>query len=457
MAESRIIFNGVDGSTGEYLQAPLSPQEFARAVARTKFETSSEGRGRPAPGVDEKDLATAGWCVVFAEGQRDGLQDALNELLEHRKRQVASEHREYYQVYDGQRALRPGETKWEWLARRGVSPGAAFPDEMPLYVLLVGSPQEIPFDFQFQLGIQRAVGRLHFDTLEDYRHYARKVVQQETAPQERARRAVLFGVNNPDDDATTFTTKDLIQPLLGRLRARTDSWEIESVLEENATKAQLARLIGQGETPDLLFTASHGMGPNWEDPPGPLGSILCQDWPGPVKWREAIPDDFYFGASDVPENADLSGLVSFHFACYTGGLPTADPFRPPTSKQRPLLPEAYLAKLPQKELACGALAVIGHVERAWCSSFIDPKGDPRPSTHVAVLASLMQGLPVGAAARYWSERYADIEPLVTRALARLVRNQEIDTEAFAAHWIDAADAKSYLVLGDPAVRIGAAP
>ncbi len=33
------------------------------------------------------------------------------------------------------------------------------------------------------------------------------------------------------------------------------------------------------------------------------GALLCQDWPGPRNWRKAIPEDFYFSADNVAQDA----------------------------------------------------------------------------------------------------------------------------------------------------------
>ena len=320
MNTDALYFNGVNGATGDYLLPPLSPHDVA-ALARgesidpkyllelkSKLRRATEPTFAVVEGIDPTRLEEAGWGVIFAGGENAtptglsvaAIRDALKELLDHRRTQAAQTNEKFYQEFIGPRGYRPGESKQEFLARLGVGPGPADPKRgVPYYLLIVGDPQVIPFRFQYQLDVQYAVGRIWFDTLDDYRRYANSVVAAETGKVVLSRRAAFFGVNNPSDQATNLSAKELVAPLAEAFRATpTDGkpvWDVRTAIGDGqATKAQLARLLGGEDTPALLFTASHGMGFPAGDPHQlpHQGALLCQELPGPHAWRKPIPTDF---------------------------------------------------------------------------------------------------------------------------------------------------------------------
>ncbi len=244
----------------------------------------------PKEGVDPKNLADTGWGLLLAFSDSDktpALLDALRPLLDLRRQQAGERYREY----TGAQGYRPDEGKSQFLARHGVGPGPADPDKMPYYLLLVGDPEAIPYRFQYQVDVQYAVGRIYFETLEEYATYAASVVAAETGQVKLPRRAVFFAPANPNDGATNLSANQLVAPLTSKISADQSSWAVELFLKEEAKKAKLAELLGGAQTPALLFTASHGMGfPNGDPRQLPhQGALLCQDWPGPEARRQPIP------------------------------------------------------------------------------------------------------------------------------------------------------------------------
>ena len=99
-----------------------------------------------------------------------------------------------FKVFEGGDAPAPGESAAAWLARHGSSLNIVDPHHgVPFYLLLVGDPTALPYEFQYTLDIYWAVGRLAFDTPDEYRRYAASVVAYETAdpPPGRKRIAVF--------------------------------------------------------------------------------------------------------------------------------------------------------------------------------------------------------------------------------------------------------------------------
>jgi hypothetical protein len=259
----------------------------------------------------------------------------------------------------------------------------------------------------------------------------------------------------------------LITPLRNYVTNRATSWKTNDFLAEQATKANLGMFLGGEKTPALLVSASHGMGFSNDDNRqlGQQGAILCQDWPGPLRHKGPIPEDFYFAANDLSSNADFRGVVAFFFACFGGGTPQIDDFSHlAVGLQNTIAPFPFVASLPKTLLGHprGALSVIGHVDRAWGYSFLWDGVGEQLATFESAIDALLDGRRVGFAMEAFNSRYADISSgLVSELKDRKARPAKRAADSLsedislAAIWTAASDARSYVVLGDPAVRLTA--
>lgn len=469
MTTELIYPNGINGDNGNYLIPPFTPRLVSDIACGEEIDTEhikelsswwhnyldQEHLG-PVEGVNPKVLAEAGWGIIFARSDpnAEAIKEALGELLNLRREQAG----EYYKEYFGADGCRPNESKGDFLERYKTGPGPADPKKVPYYLLIIGSPELISFKFQYQLDVQYAVGRLDFEKLEDYANYARNVVNAESGKVKSSRRAVFFGVQNQGDEPTNLSSQYLVKPLSENAAFQQNNWTVEKLLKENATKKQLKRILGGPETPAFLFTASHGIGFSNGNPRqlAHQGAIVCQDWAGPNAGHGSVLPEHYFSADDVSEDVCLSGLISFHFACFSAGTPMYDEFIYRTLKT-PIAPSSFVAQLPQRLLSRpngnGALAFIGHIERAWGYSFIWQTAGPQLQVFESTLKRLIEGHPVGSALEYFNQRYAEISTELTSELEEINYGKKINETKLAGMWIANNDARNYAIIGDPAVRL----
>lgn len=463
--EEYMYFNGINGASGDYELPPMTPHQLAAIITGEEIDRGllNELKQRRLAhwavkeGVDAQDLAQSGWGVIFAakDEQVPAIREALSELLTLRQQQAGERYREYSAV-DG---YRPGESKNDFLARHGAGPGPVDPDRVPYYLLIVGDPETIPYRFQNQLDVQYAVGRICFDTLEEYACYARSVVEAETGKVALPRRATFFGARTPGDRATELSADHMVRPLAQKLSADQPDWKVQSLIGEAATKGQLSSLLGGERTPALVYAACHGMGfPNGDRRQLPhQGALLCQDWPGPERHRGPIPENFYLSADDIASDAHLLGSMAFFFACYGAGTPRVDEFarRVPGGRAE-IAPYAFVSRLPRRLLSHpkgGMLAVVGHVERAWSYSFLWERAGEQLAVFESTLRRLMEGARVGWAVEYFNDRYAEIASDLSVLIEEKEFGAQVDELTLAALWTANNDARAYVIIGDPAVRL----
>ena len=480
----KLCFNGIDADTGGYL-FEASSAELAEMATGKKLQTEdlaelkerNEQKGDAhygvKEGVDATKLEEAGWGVIFPatrpgsdeERAQAAIYEALSPLFALRKAQATKLDERRYKEFRGADGYRPGESKQKFFARQGAAPGPADPDKVPYYLLIVGSPQEIPYSVPFQMDVQYAVGRIHFDTVEEYANYARSVVAAETGGLALAREVAFVGVANPDDAATQRSRKNLVDPLAKMAEGWSDvpGWKVSRYFDGDSNKAKVSPLFSGPRTPALIFSASHGMGFRKGDPRQERhgGALLLQDWGGP-RQPGAIGEDLYLSADDISSDANVLGLISFNFACYGAGTPEFDEFYKQAGKERKAIADRpFVAGLPRRLLGLpkgGALATIGHVERAWGYSFMWASGkkgaqEAQLAVFESTLKSLMKGMPVGMALDYFNERYAEMASDLSAEIEAMEYEQAPDPFTLANMWTSSNDARGYAVIGDPAVRL----
>jgi hypothetical protein len=473
MSDPGIVLNGINALTGEYLVQPMTlgeaairargtppPAEQVKWLRWLVQRLSGRFFGLPMD-VEPTDLAQSGWAVVFTPDTPQAVRQALQPLIDLRGRQVPPDRHKVLEY-------KPGETREAWLAKYGAHGADVLPTRIPYYLMLVGSPEVIPFEFQFLLDIDYAVGRVAFDRPEDYGRYAEAVVAYETAAVAANSKEVVYWATQHDEDpATQLSADSLVRPLSEGLPAAGGDpaqlaiaarmkYRTRCLLGEEATRANLLEVLHsrQQPPPAMLFTASHGMGgwPKGDARQRPTsGALLCQDWPGFGR----IKPEHYLTANDVEADARLQGLVAFVFACYGAGTPRYDPFLLDRAGGPVEIAEApFVAALAQRMLAGGALAVIGHVERAWAYS-IQPQGvGAQLQPFRNLIGRVLAGDPIGHTTIDFSQRYATYSTELLSKLDSSLPAARLPTDAeLVRAWIVRNDAQNYLVLGDPAVRL----
>ena len=455
---------GISAANGEPLQ-PLTDSAIEKMLAGPGVRAGVEMRAKSSGlavarlvdgSIKPNNLAQAGWGIIYGASAGDAIRGGLQPLIDHRRAEAKP-----FVIFEGETGVRPDDTARKWLKRRKIGMDIVDPRRgVPFYLLIVAPPREIPFEFQYELDLYWAVGRLWFDDPADFGRYADSVVRYETGASQSNRRAVLFAPKHDFDAATQLFVRQVADPLVDETPETPmwahDGFGIEPLVGEAATKAALANVLrGDGSgAPALLVSGSHGMQFEADDARQPAcqGAIVCQDWDG----YGSITEAHWFAASNVPSDANLAGMIHFFFACHGGGCSEFDNYDRLGDEPRRLAPAAFFSRLPQGLLAHpngGALAVFAHIERAWSYSFQDDRSASQLNGFRDVLRALMRGERIGQATDAFNFKWASLSTALADAHVNLMRGEDISLTALGNLWIARDDARNFMILGDPAVRL----
>ena len=461
-ADTGQILNGLDA--GAF--ADIGQQERQLAALQIKA-AASEVYGVCTADVDDpNDLAETGWAVLFSASAGPAIQQALEPLLKLRREQAGG----LFKIFQGEDGfLASDQDVYGWLKRHKVNVDQPVNPRrgIPYYLLIVAPPEEIPFEFQYTLDIQWAVGRIWFPNLDEFRLYADSVVRYETAASvPTSRQMAVFAPEHDFDRATQLFARHVAKPLvdssgpIGRKR----NYSVQAFLGEEATRENLHRIWSgslEHGPPAFLFSGGHGMAfrPGDANRESSQGAIVCQDWEGIGK----IQREHYYTAADLPAWAKVHGLVHFFFACYGGGWPKSDNFSRMRGEASVVAPKPMLARLPQALLAHpngGALAVIGHVDRAWSYSFKSSANVVQIDSFRDAIAGILRGERLGNAMDRFNTRWATLSVRLAELQEQWSLREATDTDfetqkakQIGTYWVARDDARNYIVFGDPAVSL----
>jgi hypothetical protein len=181
----KIMTTGIDYSTAKPLIDPIDTEEFADKVRgyinknvlelQNMSVTGKRARAfrdilETKPDPNKNNPREVGWTFLINSNdpQKDEIINAIRPLAEFRGMSKTDSP-----------LLYNGESIEGW--RKWLEDNYKKPETDPsYYVLIVGEPELIPFEFQSFLAIAASVGRLDFDSIEDLKSYVNKIIRLES-------------------------------------------------------------------------------------------------------------------------------------------------------------------------------------------------------------------------------------------------------------------------------------
>ncbi|MET4638544.1 hypothetical protein ABIE24_001773 [Mycetocola sp. 2940] len=454
--------------TGDHVaESPFGPGYPGWAGTQPKWPTG--GKMFPPPPASPADWedARVGWGLVLPD--RAGWSPEQLARAEDARPSV----RELLASRPGSKVLRyiHDEKFSKWVLRDyanggdrpiDTSPPGTGPDGIPAYLLIIGSPQEIPWDVQFQLGLVRRVGRLDLtdDGLDNYVH---ALMTGWKDSEGRYENPLVWSVVHSADDITALMRDAVGAPLYEAFSADADLAGAAFVdgrtvpATAKALREHLARL-----KPLIIVTTSHGQ----IGPPG--NPDLMRRQLGAIVDAEFTPE----GPEELLSVWKPDGAIWLAQACCSAGSQSPSMFRDlfePTSAVGSVLESAasvgpVVSPLPRALLGAARplRAFIGHVEPTfdWTMTFPPTRQQLTHWARETMYSGAYGGIPIGLALES-AGLYEPVGPLLLRQATALKDYASETDELRAKRTLDLAlygkvtafDRAATVLLGDPTVSI----
>lgn len=330
---------------------------------------------------------------------------------------------------------------------------------IPKFLLIIASPAEIPWSFQYRLQLDAAVGRLDLDPA-GLEHYITALLGEWTTADVVRATPVVWAVDHGPQDITRLMRKTIADRLANAFvtdAGHEFTMQGGALADATSTGSALMDAL-VARKPAFIATSSHGA-------TGPL------DNPAAMALQLGIPvdrDHTPLPLASLTNTWSPHGSIWYAHACCSAGCDAVSSFAgvaPPASTLSQTLTAlgalgAQSAPLPKLLLGqqSPARAFIGHVEPTFDWTLRDTRNGQTTTAHIidAFYGQLHRASrpPIGLAMQAY---YRGVG-----GLWRDVANARDDVNAFKAGSVDnlrrlrliASDLESMVLLGDPTVTIG---
>ncbi len=338
----------------------------------------------------------------------------------------------------------------------GTGPGC-----VPQYLLIVGSPEDIPWEVQYDLQLRRFVGRLDLPS-DGLARYVEALLGDWDSIGPSPSHTLGWSVDHGGGDITTT-----MRHAVGRMIASgflTDSTTPELALGARfitgaeASHAALQEAI-VGHRPSLIYTTSHG-------------ATMPLDDAAAMRAQLGLPVDADFTTADpaaLASGGGAAGAIWYAHACCSAGSTGRSAF------DGVLAAGSHGARVVSAVAACGDVtaplprallgaqrplrAFVGHVEPTFDWSIVQPETKQHlgPSLRETFHRNLFLGQPVGMAldavrqtGAAFLHSYDILREMVISEDARGEMGRLLALQLAARDW------RSIVLLGDPTCRIWSA-
>lgn len=331
--------------------------------------------------------------------------------------------------------------------------------ELPRFLLIHASPEQIPWAFQYIANVNRYVGRLWFDEEQPLHHYVAALLDDWAGSTCDLHAPVLWSVDHGEPDITHLMHRYLASHLQAAWRDdhEGDFARHTPLFGDDATRDRLVQAL-VAKRPGLIVTSSHGMTGPLHDP-----AAMRRQLGSPVDVAHRVLDLDALCAQWEPD-----GAVWYSHACCAAGsdaVSAYDGLFDRTSNVGRVLAGvagcgARIAPLPQRLLGARRplRAFIGHVEPTFDWTLSEPTTGQRMTGDLVKclyegLHSHEHRLPIGHA---MNPLFGPVGTLLSqRDRARQQAHAgNGEAAARALHFeIAAVDRQHTVILGDPVAAL----